>query len=111
MSREDTTKKLWNKLGNLYQSKSLVNKLFLQKKLYLMRMRGDDLVIEHLNTFNTVINHLLSIDIKIPEEEKSISLLCSFPDSWDNLLVDIGRNNTTLKLNDVVATLLSEEMK
>jgi hypothetical protein len=29
VSREDNTKKLWDKLGNLYQSKSLVNKLFL----------------------------------------------------------------------------------
>ena len=26
---EDSTKKLWEKLGNLYQSKSLVNKRFL----------------------------------------------------------------------------------
>lgn len=31
VSREDTIKKLWDKLGNLYQSKSLVIKLFLQK--------------------------------------------------------------------------------
>jgi hypothetical protein len=29
VSRESTTKELWDKLGNLYQSKSLVNKLFL----------------------------------------------------------------------------------
>jgi hypothetical protein len=29
VSGEDTAKKLWEKLGNLYQSKSLVNKLFL----------------------------------------------------------------------------------
>ena len=29
VSREDSLKKLWEKLGNLYQSKSLVNKLFL----------------------------------------------------------------------------------
>ena len=32
VSGEATTKTLWVKLGNLYQSKSLVNKLFLQKK-------------------------------------------------------------------------------
>jgi hypothetical protein len=31
VSGEDTAKKLWDKLGNLYQSKSLVNKLFLQR--------------------------------------------------------------------------------
>ena len=29
VSREDSTKKLWEKLGNLYQSKSLVSKFFL----------------------------------------------------------------------------------
>ena len=34
VSGEDSTKKSWEKLGNLYQSKSLVNKLFLRKKLY-----------------------------------------------------------------------------
>ena len=31
VSREATVKTLWDKLGTLYQSKSLVNKLFLQK--------------------------------------------------------------------------------
>jgi hypothetical protein len=29
VSRESTAKELWDKLGNLYQSKSLVNKFFL----------------------------------------------------------------------------------
>ena len=43
-STEDTVKKLWGKLGNLYQSKSIVNKLFLQNNLYLLRMNDDDSV-------------------------------------------------------------------
>ena len=30
LSGEATTKNLWDKIGNLYQSKSLVNKLFLR---------------------------------------------------------------------------------
>jgi hypothetical protein len=38
VSCEDSSKKMWDKLGSLYQSKSLVNKLFLKKKLYLLRM-------------------------------------------------------------------------
>jgi hypothetical protein len=42
VSRESTTKELCDKLGNLYQSKSLVNKLFLQKKLYHPRMEDGD---------------------------------------------------------------------
>ena len=52
---EDIMKKLWDKLGNLYQSKSMVNKLFLWKKLYILRINGSDLVTEHLNAFNIVI--------------------------------------------------------
>ena len=53
--REATVKALWDKLGTLYQSKSLVNKLFLRKKLYNMRMKDGDSVTEHLNAFNTVV--------------------------------------------------------
>jgi hypothetical protein len=68
-------------------------------------------VTEHLNAFNIVISQLLSVDIKITEEEKCISLLCSFPDSWDSLVMAIGSNSTTLMLEDVVASLLSEEMR
>jgi hypothetical protein len=56
ISREDTTKKMWDKLGSLYQSKSLVNKLFLEKKLYLLRMSERSSITEHLNVFNTIIS-------------------------------------------------------
>jgi hypothetical protein len=39
-------------------------------------------------------------------------LLCSFPDSWDNLVVAISSTTqSTLKYEDVVASLLSEEMR
>jgi len=56
VSGEATAKALWDKLGTLYQSKSLVKKLFLQKKLYNLRMKDGDSVTEHLNAFNTVVS-------------------------------------------------------
>ena len=48
VSGEDSEVKLWEKLGSLYQSKSLVNKLFLQKKWFHLRMDENETVIEHL---------------------------------------------------------------
>ena len=99
------------KLGTLYQSKSLVNKLFLWKKLYNLRMKDGDSVTEHLNAFNTVVSQPSSVDIKISDEDKCISLLCSLLDSWDSLVISIGSNTTTLNFDDIVSTLLSEEMR
>jgi hypothetical protein len=108
---EDSTKKLWDNFLILYQLKSLVNKLFLINKLYLLRMSDGSSVTEHLNAFNTILIQLSSVDIKITEEEKCISLLCSFLDSWDSLVVAIRSNTTTLVLEGVVSSLLSEEMR
>jgi hypothetical protein len=83
---EATTKELWDKSGNLYKSKSLVNKLIPRNKLYNPRMIDGDSVTEHMNTLNIVVSHLLFVEIKIPDENKCINLLYSLPDSWDSLV-------------------------
>jgi septation ring formation regulator EzrA len=102
--------KIWDKLGILYQLNYLVNKLFLIKKLYLVNMSDSSSVTEHLNALNTIISQLSSVDIKITEEEKCISLLCSFLESRDSLVMDIGISTTTLVLEDMVSSLLLEEI-
>eukprot|EP00253_Pinus_taeda_P018317 PITA_18317 len=111
VSGEATVKALWYKLRTLYQSKSLVNKQFLRKKLYTLRMKDGDSVTEHLNAFNTVVSQLASIDIKISDEDKCISLLCSLLDSWDTLVIAIGSNATTLHFDEIVSSFLTEEMR
>eukprot|EP00253_Pinus_taeda_P011480 PITA_11480 len=110
-SGEATTKALWDKLGTLYQSKSLVNKLFLRKKLYNLRMKDGDSVTEHINAFNTMVIQLTSIHIKISDEDTCSSLLCSLPDSWDNLVITIGNIATTFQFDEIVSALLTEEMR
>eukprot|EP00253_Pinus_taeda_P029569 PITA_29569 len=108
---EATAKALWVKLGTLYQFKSLVNKLFLEKNLYNLRMKDGDLVTKHLNAFNTMVSPLLSIDIKISDEDKWINLLCSLPNWWDSLVIAIGSNTTTLQFDEIVSSLLMVEIR
>jgi hypothetical protein len=67
---------------------------------------------KHLNAFNTLVRQLVSVNITITEEDKCITLLCSLPDSFDNLVVAIdSTTQSTLKYEDVVLSLLSEEMR
>ena len=107
VSSEDSAVKLWAKLGSLYQSKSLVNNLFLQKKLFHLRMDENDTVTEHLNVYNTLVIQITSIGIKMAKEDKCITLLCSLSDSWDNLIVAIGSSSqATLKFDEIVSSLL-----
>jgi len=74
-------------------------------------MKYGDSVTEHLNAFNTVVSQLLSVDIKISDEDKCISLLCSLPDSWDSLVIAIGSNAIALQFDEIVSSLLTEEMR
>jgi len=49
---EGSAKELWDKLEISYRFKSLVNKLFLQKKSYHLGMNDDNSLTNHLNAFN-----------------------------------------------------------
>jgi hypothetical protein len=75
-------------------------------------MEDSDFMIEHLNAFNTLVSQLIFIDVKIEEEDKCFTLLCSLTYSLDNLVVEIGSTTqSTLKFEDVVSSLLSKEVK
>ena len=57
-------------------------------------------------------NSITSVDIKMEKEDKCITLLLYFLDSWDNLIVAIcTATQTTLKFDEIVASMLSKEMR
>ncbi|GFP89557.1 retrovirus-related pol polyprotein from transposon tnt 1-94 [Phtheirospermum japonicum] len=108
---ESSARALWRKLDSLYQSKSLVNKLFLRKKLYNLRKHEGDSFSTHLNEFNTLIGQLVSIGVKFEDDDKAITLICSLPDSWDNLIVVNGGGDKELSYETLCTALLSEETR
>jgi hypothetical protein len=109
---EDTTSGLWSKLESLYMTKSLMSIIYLKRQLYSLWMKEGTKVVDHLNTFNTLIVQLTSMDVKFEDEDKAITLLCSLRESWDNLVTSIRFISAeVLDYDSVVGALLDEEMR
>jgi len=104
---EITALGLWEKLENFYMTKSLTNGIYLKRQLYSLRMKEGLNVVEHLNVFNTPICQLTDMEVKIQEEDKAITLMCSLPESWDHSVTSINlRTVDSLKFESVVGALL-----
>jgi hypothetical protein len=113
ISKEKTTKGLMDTLAKLYEKPSSSNKVFLMKRLFNMKMSEGGSVADHLNEFNTVTNQLSSVKVDFDDEVRALLILCSLPESWNDLVMDVSNSvsgSNTLKFDDVVGVILSEEM-
>ena len=88
--------------------KSLSNKLYLKKQLYGLSMKQKTEILEHLNFFNKIISELLTVDVKIDEENKALILHSLLPESYDHIVTVMLYDKEILK---VTLTLLSNEIR
>ena len=100
-------------LSKIYEKPSTSNKVFLMKCLFNMNMTEGGFVADHLNEFNMITSQLSSINVKFDHEVRDLLILCPLPKSWNGLVMDVSNsipNSNTLKFDDVVGVILSEEM-
>lgn len=70
IANESTPTKLWKKLKDFYQTKSLMNKLYLQQQLYTLWMQELTSTHKQLNEFNKVVAQLTNIGANLDDENK-----------------------------------------
>ena len=100
-------------LGKLYEKPSASNKVFLMKHLLNMKMSEGGSVVDHLNEFNTLTSQLSSVKVNFNDEVRALLILCSLLESWNSLVMVVSNYvpiSNTLKFDDVVGVILSEEM-
>jgi hypothetical protein len=101
-------------LAKLYEKPSASNKVFLMKRLFNMKMSEGGSVADHLNDFNMVTNQLSSVKVDFDDEVRALLILCSLPESWNGLVMAVSNSvfgSNTLKFDDFVGVILSEEMR
>ena len=108
---ETMAKGIWERLKNTYIGKNMTNKLWLKKQLYSLRMpEGRDLV-AHIQRFNQVYSEVMSLDVKIDEEDRALLLLCSLPGSCDGLITTIVYKKEILNYEEIVGVLRLNEQR
>jgi hypothetical protein len=78
-----------------------------------MKMSKGGPVADHLNEFNMVTNQLSSVKVDFDDEVRDLLILCLFPEIWNGLAMAISNyvfGSKTLKFDDIVGVILSEEM-
>jgi hypothetical protein len=84
------------------------------KRLFNLKMSEGGFVVDHLNDFNMVTNQLTSIKVDFDDEVRALLILCSLPESWNDLVMAVSNSvsgSNTLKFDDVVGVILREEMR
>ena len=100
-------------LDKLYEKPSTSNKVCLMKRLFNMKMSEGGSLADHLNEFNTLTSQLSSVNMNFDDEVRDLLILCSLPESQNSLVMDVSNSvlsSNTLKFDDVVSVILSEEM-
>lgn len=88
------------------------NKLFFKKRLYSLKMTETSRLSEHLNEFNMIVTQLLSLHVKMEDEDKELLFFSSLPPSYEHLVTTLIYGKDTLEIDEIIiALLLSEIMK
>src|ERR1700677_5040340 len=77
---------VWNKLKSLYESKSLVNRLCIRRKLLTLRMNESDTLSSHITVLRTLIEQLAAVGAPVSNDDQIMALLMSLPKSYEQVI-------------------------
>ena len=97
------------KLDKIYMSKYFTNRLYLKKQLFDLKMDEKMDVTDYINKFNKCLTQLLSVEVKIDEEDQTIILLKPLPKSYKTVVTTLLVRMITLTVDEVSTTLLEIE--
>lgn len=80
----ETSREVWIKLQDIYQSCGPARKATLLKQLILQRMRDDEDVREHLQKFFDAVDKLQEMNVDVNADLLAILLLYSLPVNFEN---------------------------
>ena len=75
VAEETTAEGLWTKLVALYEQASGLNKVFVMRRLFRLKMKENSTMAQHLSEFNSCFSQLKSLSVSLHDEVKALLLL------------------------------------
>ena len=102
---------VWKKLENIFSRKTSENKTTLIRRFVNLKYKDGNNMVEHINSFQGIVNKLVAMKMNIDDEMQESLLLRSLPNSWETLVVTVSNStpNGILTMESVKNSLLNEE--
>ena len=110
---ETQARTMWNKLESLCAPKTGKNKIFLIKQMMELKYQDRAPMLDHLNTFQVILNQLSRMNIKFEDEIHGLWVLGTLSNSWEIFWTSLSNSapNGVLSMDLVKSSVLNEEMR
>ncbi|CAL8994315.1 unnamed protein product [Prunus brigantina] len=106
-SMEDIVKQTWEKIEEMFASKSLSNNVFLKDELHSLKIEKGLNMMQHLSAFNRRIADLQRLDEVYKSEDKTVMLLTPVPSFYKHFCTTLMFGKRTLKCEEVMQDILT----
>jgi hypothetical protein len=90
----ENVKSAWETLCGVHEAKTIRNKLFLQRRFFIVKMQEGEDLLAHINMVKALVDQLHSIEVNIEDEDVYMVLLMSLPPSFDNFVTSLESMST-----------------
>ena len=104
---------MWSTITDLFQRKTLLNKLTTRRKFYSAKMATNEKAIAFISRVRQLASDCKAMDVDIDDKEIAMTVLCGLPDKYEHLIVaiDAVATDENLTLDFVKSRLLQEEQR
>jgi hypothetical protein len=106
---EKSAARLWLKLESICMSKDLTSKMHMNMKLLSHKLQEGASLMNHLSIFREIISDLLSMEVSYEDENLTLIMLVSFPNSFANFRHTLLYSRDELTLAEVYEALQQRE--
>lgn len=106
------SKEAWDCLAATFERKGIAGKLYLRKRLLILKLAEGDPLEEHFVIFDSLVRQLKTSGAKLDEMDVVCHLLLTLPSSFDNIVTAIETLSLDkLKIDFIKSRLLDDEEK